>query len=348
MQARKDALDFIVIGAQKAGTTSLFEYLRLHPEVSLPAGKEAPFFSHDALYELGWSAYMRKLALTHPERKWGTVTTHYMVGGVYQSSVDNLATRAYDERTVPRRIHERLPDVRLIAILRDPVERALSHFRMRAMEGQEQRTWEQAVGELLRPEMLDRARRDPWEETGYVAWGEYGRILSGYLEVFAREQLLVVFTEELERDPASLLARVQEFIGVRADFRPSNIGTRYRVGAAERRFAWIGPYSPLSPQGLQRRLTASPRARQLWRLVPESTQRRIRHPYERLAFQVALWNRRGEPPASPAPPRAVPEPEVAQDELRRRLREHYAADAERLIACAGVRPPRLQPGELTR
>ncbi|HEV3048543.1 MAG TPA: sulfotransferase domain-containing protein [Solirubrobacteraceae bacterium] len=347
MEARKEILDFIVIGAQKAGTTSLFEYLRLHPEVSLPAGKEAPYFSHDALYELGWGAYMRKLALTHPERKWGTVTTHYMVGGVYQSSVENLAARVYDERTVPRRIHERLPEARLIAILRDPVERALSHFRMRSMEGQEPRSWERAVDELLAPEMLERARRDPREETGYVAWGEYGRILSGYLDVFAREQLLVIFTEELERDPAGLLARVQEFIGVRSDFQPSNIGTRYRVGAAERRFAWIGPYSPLSPQGLQRRLTASPRARRLWRRVPESMQRQVRHPYERFAFRVALWNRRGEPAASPAPALET-ERESAQEELRGRLREHYAADAELLIARTGVRPPWLHAGEPAR
>jgi hypothetical protein len=343
MPQAKDALDFIVIGAQKAGTTSLFEYLRLHPEISLPAGKEAPYFSHDALHALGWEAYMKKLALTHPQRRWGTVTGHYMVGGVYQSGVDNLSTRAYDERTVPRRIRERLPDVRLIAILRDPVERARSHFRMRAMEGKEQRSWEQAIDDLLTPEMLDRARRDPREATGYVTWGEYGRILSGYLDVFPREQLLIVFTEELERDPAALVARVQEHIGVSSDFLPSNLGTRYRVGTDQRRFAWLGPHARFSPHGLQRTLTASPRARTLWHRLPVSAKRRVRHPYERFALRVGLWNRRREPPAAQQPRAAASErgPDPGEDELRARLREHYRADAELLAARTDVRPPWL-------
>jgi hypothetical protein len=160
--AEKDLLDFIVIGAQKAGTTSLFQYLRYHPEISLPAGKEVPYFSHDALYARGWAAYMRNLAryeaISDPMRKWGTVTPQYMVGGVLQATADVAIKNNYDERTVPLRIHERLPDVRMIAILRDPVERALSHHRMAVMIGRERRSFDDVVGELLRPNALDRAR----------------------------------------------------------------------------------------------------------------------------------------------------------------------------------------------
>ena len=55
----KQSLDFIVIGAQKSGTTTLFEYLRRHPELFLPSGKEAPFFSHDSEWNEGWSEYVR-------------------------------------------------------------------------------------------------------------------------------------------------------------------------------------------------------------------------------------------------------------------------------------------------
>jgi hypothetical protein len=330
----KDVLDFIVIGAQKSGTTSLFEYLRLHPEISLPAGKEAPYFSHDPLYELGWGAYMRKLALVDPARKWGTVTPRYMAGGVSHSSVEGLSTSGYDERTIPQRIHERLPEARLIVILRDPVKRARSHHRMRTMEGREQRSFSDALDQLLRPEMLDRARQNPQDLNGYVTWGEYGRAIGGYLDVFPREQLLVTFTEELERDPAGLLARIHSFIGVRADFEPGNLGTRYRESATERRFSWLSPYSRFSPQGVQRSLAGSTRARALWDTLPEAAQRQLRHPYERFAYQVGLWNRRTQADAN-----GVGEAEP-RDATMARLREHYARDAEQLVRL-GVTPPWL-------
>src|SRR5438874_4830690 len=290
MQPAKDILDFIIIGAQKAGTTSLFEYLRLHPEISLPASKEAPYFSHDSMYSRGWPAYMRKIAFADPQRKWGTVTTRYMAGGVTGGAVNN---NNYDERTVPLRIRERLPKVRLIAILRDPVERAVSHHRMVLMDGREQRSFDDAVGELLRPDMLERARRHPRETTGYIVWGEYGRILAGYFDVFPREQILVVFTDELERAPAQLLRRVQEFIGVRADFEPDNLGARYRVGATVRDFSWkspsswMSPPSPLSPQRVKRALKSSPTARAVWHAIPASRQRRFGRLHERIVHQAA-------------------------------------------------------------
>ena len=134
MREAKDKLDFIVIGAQKAGTTSLFEHLKLHPEIALPRSKEAPFFSHDrgtpTPYTSGWTAYMERLIAEStsddPRRKWGTISTHYMVGTIFKPARGRRARRGYDERTIPARIYQQLPNVRLIAILRDPVEREIS------------------------------------------------------------------------------------------------------------------------------------------------------------------------------------------------------------------------------
>jgi hypothetical protein len=332
MQEKKAELDFIVVGVQKAGTTSLFEYLRQHPEISLPAGKEVPYFSHDALYALGWATYMRKLAIADPTHKWGTVTPHYLVGGVYQSTKKAELANSYDERTVPRRIRDQLPNVRLIAILRDPVERARSHHRMMAMEHLDSRSFDDAVDELLRPEALEHSRRHPRERTGYVAWGEYGRTLGGYFDVFAREQILVVFADELEQAPAELLRRIHAFIGVKSDFEPENLGVRYRVGASERRFDWLGPYAPLSPHGLKRALTGNSTARSIWHLIPESAKRRVRHPYERFALRFALWNRRPEEQGKTAQAAAVSATTLA------RLREHYAEDTERLAVLLGRSP----------
>jgi hypothetical protein len=260
-----------------------------------------------------------------------------MVGGVYESVGDVAVRDSYEERTVPLRIHECLPNVRLIAILRDPVERAVSHHRMAVMTGRERRSFDDAIGELLRPDALERSRRCPQESMGYIAWGEYGRILAGYFDVFRREQILVVFTDELERAPAQLLSRIQEFIGVRADFEPDNLGERYRVGAIERGFSWMSPSSwmsptsPLSPQGVQRALGRNAAARAAWHAIPQARQLRLRRPYERIARRAVLWNRRSPPNEA----RANAEPSL---ETLARLREHYAQDAAPLAVLLGMTP----------
>jgi hypothetical protein len=360
MPANKDTLDFIIIGAQKSGTTSLFQYLRHHPEIFIPVDKEVPYFSHDpTVTTVPWKTYMRNIAqhvaggdTTDPpdERlKWGTVTPHYTVGGVWERTDDHTAqAEPYDERTVPSRIQAQLPDVRLIAILRDPVARAVSHHRLFVRRGRERQTFDEAVAQLLRPDALEDARERPKQTTGYVTWGEYGRILSGYFDVFPREQMLVVFTEELERDPAQLLGRIQQFIGVSAEFEPANLGDRYNVGKAELGFhwtnpsTWLSPASPMSPQGVRRGVGANKVARALWRKVPRERQRRLLTPYERVGGRVARWNRR-------RPPKEVRANAQPSEETLARLREHYAQDGERLQSLLGVRPPWLAAdGEIAR
>jgi hypothetical protein len=325
----KETLDFVIVGAQKAGTTSLFEYLRRHPELSLPAGKEMPFFSDEDARGRGWDDYLRKaFAFAGPESKWGTATPQYMLGGLLDQPNPSSSGEVYGERTVPLRIHERAPAARLIAILRDPVERARSHHRMAAMEGIETRRFGEAIDELLRPEALEAARRQPSETTGYVVWGEYGRILEGYFDVFPREQILVLFTEELEHAPELLLRRIFEFLGVQSDFRPDNLGTKYRVGGAERRFSWLGTYSFLSPFAVQRALTRNTATRGLWHALPESRRRQIDRVFGRFVYRLDLWNRR-----------ADIEPVDPDGATFERLREHFAQDDRRLAALIGASPP---------
>src|SRR5690349_13410408 len=116
------ALDFIVIGAQKAGTTSLFEYLRRHLEIYLLSHKDAVYFSHDGEWARDWGEYLRhEFRFASPACKWGKVSPTYMVGGVYDAAIRDGEDRHDDERTVPLRIRDYLPEVRLVAILRDPV-----------------------------------------------------------------------------------------------------------------------------------------------------------------------------------------------------------------------------------
>jgi hypothetical protein len=334
LQPPKDILDFMIIGSQKAGTTSLFRYLRDHPEISMPATKEVPFFCSDSAYERGFSTYIHnltaELTVPDPARKWGTVTPHYMSGGVYRA--DGAADNGYDERTVPARIHECLPSVRLVAILRDPVERALAGHREGVMKGHDRRSFDDAIDELLRPAALEDARKRPRHtRTGYIAWGEYGRILTGYFDVFPSEQMLVVFTDELERAPAQVMRRIHEFIGVAADYEADNLGEKYNSGVAVREFSWsnpsswMSPYSPLSPQGVQLALRNNAAARAVWDALPGDAQQSLKRPYQRVARRVVRRNLHGDGdrvhPATLA-----------------RLREHYAPDAAQLSALLDVTP----------
>jgi hypothetical protein len=322
----KQVLDFIVIGAQKSGTTSLFEYLRRHPGLCLPAAKEVPYFSHDANYGSDWSEYLRKaFAFADPACQWGTVTPQYTVGGIYDAAreADGSPIES-DERTVPLRIHDRLPQVRLIAILRDPVQRARSHHAMAAMNGWDTRPFPEAVRELLGADALLSARRTANETTGYVVWGEYGRILAGYLEAFPREQLLVLFTNELRDQPQAVLRRVFEFIGVDPEFVPDNLGTNYRESGASRRVGW------LDLNTLQAAASSNAAVRGLWHALPEPARRRVDTRFDRLNYLLSLWNRRSGSAG------AEPDPETETD---RALREHYAPDAVRLAELFDVTAP---------
>lgn len=327
--AVKDTLDFIVIGAMKSGTTSLFEHLRRHPELHLPPSKEDPFFSHPAMYARGWQTYMdRSFFGADPALKWGTVTGQYMVGGLWDEPSPGTDGDAYGERTVPARIRERVPDARLIAILRDPVERARSYHRMALLNRWDDRPFEQAIDELLRPEALEESRRRPRQTTGYVTWGEYGRILAGYLAVFPREQILVTFTDELEQDPMRLLRRIYEFIGVRSDFVADSIGVRYRAGATKQRIRLLGFQSPLNVWRIQRALAGNAVAKQLWHAIPERGRRQIDRVVARAGYEIDLWNRRAE------------DGPVDFDRVTlERLRAHYAPDTDRLAALLGSHPP---------
>jgi hypothetical protein len=325
----KETLDFIIIGAQKAGTTSLFEHLRRHPELSLPDGKEVPFFSNEEARRRGWGDYMgRAFAFADPSAKWGTATPQYMLGGLLDQPNPSVEGDRHDEQTVPLRIRERAPDVRLIAILRDPVERARSHHRMMLMEGLERRPFDEAIRQLLRPEALESARREPRETSGYVAWGEYGRILAGYFEVFSDERILVLFTDELDNAPELLLRRVFRFLGVRDDFTPDDLGTKYRVGGAARRLSWLGNYAALNPLALQRALTRNQAAKALWHALPESRRRQADSVFGRVVYRLDLWNRRTDSETA--------DPDSATLEA---LREHFAGDHDLLARLIGKAPP---------
>ena len=321
-----EAIDFLVIGAPKSGTTSLFEYLRGHPEIDLPPDKEAPYFSDDRIYgEVAWEEYVRR-AFPAPKRGRlsGTITPHYMSPVTGVSAGGAPASAGYDDYTLPRRIHERLPSVRLIAILRDPVERAYSHHIQETRLGFESRPFAAAVDELIQPGALAHSRSQSTRTDCYVVLGEYGRILKAYYDVFPRDRILVLFTETLAREPLQVLRRIYGFLGVTPDVEPRNLGKRYNVSAAEVKL------SRISPATLVRVASSNPATQAVWRSLPEARKSAVLGWYRRLDFRFKTWNRRAA---------AVNQPPAEDSAALERLRDHYAPDGRLLAKLLGYPPP---------
>jgi hypothetical protein len=229
--------DFLVIGAQKAGTTALYAYLRWHPGIGGPSWKEVSFFDRHWQRGEGWyrGHFPNALRGWLAERSNGR---RLRVGEASPSYVFHPLA--------PQRVHDLVPDVRLIALVRNPVDRAYSHYQHQARIGEEQRPFELAIEqeeELLAPE-LERMLADPsydselYRRFSYVSRGRYLEQLERWLRFFPRDQLLVLAADDLAERPAEVLAEVLRFAGLPSaaglSLRSENVGRYERMQAAQR------------------------------------------------------------------------------------------------------------------
>jgi hypothetical protein len=196
----------LIIGAQKSGTTSLFNYLVRHPDVLPSLRKEVHYF--DFNYDRGLKWYRAHFPYTHQLRR-GTLTLD--ASPYYQ--VHPL---------VPQRAAELLPGVKLVALLRNPVDRALSHYQHEVRGGRETLSFAEAIEK--EPERLageeKRLREDPsyysynHHRYSYMQRGLYVEQLRRWVEHFPRSQLLVLQAESLFRAPAEVTGDVYRFLGL--------------------------------------------------------------------------------------------------------------------------------------
>jgi hypothetical protein len=282
-------IGFLIIGAPKAGTTSLFEYMRVHPQIHMPAEKEVYFFNIDRNYRRGMSWYLETVLRQAPhDAVCGEATTEYMSGVPYADDQGDQTADSLDrkelEEVIPRRIKQALPDVKLICVLRDPVKRTYSHYRMLALGRDESRSFEEAVNQLIDPASLEHARVARTRLNGYIVNGEYARLLAGFLRVFPREHLKVIFSDDLAQRPAETLADLFEFIGVADDFVPDNVNTRYRAAAVKQRIPglnlviWQAGFARVRP------------LRALWHALPWRLRKAVDSAYNVTNYRVEMWN----------------------------------------------------------
>ena len=198
--------NFIIIGAAKSGTTTLFRHLRSHPDVFLAPGKEIHYFDDQFHKGLGW--YKGHFCEVADERAIGEATPGYM----------------YFEEA-PMRMAEVVPDAKLIAILRNPVDRAYSHYWHERVRGREKLEFADAIA--AEPERLADGEQRSLHYYSYGDRGRYVYQLQRVCQFYPRESLLVLLLEELHDTPLESVHSAYRFLGVDDSFIPPNLGAVY-------------------------------------------------------------------------------------------------------------------------
>jgi hypothetical protein len=189
----------VIIGAQKAGTTSLHRYLSEHPDVGVPNAKEVHYFSIRSDNHMDW------------------YRAHFPLQGEAPIVLESSPSYLFHPRAAER-VHRALPQVKLIALLRNPVDRAYSQHQMNFRKGIEPLSFEEAIA--AEPERLRQSEAssdEDWRTMSYIAYlkrGLYAEQLQHWLELFPREQLLILRSEAFFQRPEEGVQRTLDFLGL--------------------------------------------------------------------------------------------------------------------------------------
>jgi hypothetical protein len=213
--------DFVIIGAAKAGTTSLYRVLSQHPDIFMSTPKEPEFFARDDIYSQGIDSYARLFESASPTQLCGEASTLYSLSPLFPLA----ATR----------IRQHVPNVKLIYVLREPVARAYSYY-LQQVKNRQNATQDPVVHrsfeECLFPHNYPgRASRDaflapfkghlPDDPALFIAGSDYPVQIGAYLAHFERSQMHFVLFEDLMSKPTAALAGILDFLGLDPNRMPS-------------------------------------------------------------------------------------------------------------------------------
>jgi Sulfotransferase family len=292
---------FLVIGAARSGTTALYQHLAEHPALFLTEPKEPHYYALagtvPAFTGPGDKQTINRLAVTDPDR----YRSLYLAARPDQVRGEASVSTLYYPQAITR-VREEVPDARLICMLRDPVDRAFSGYGFMRSRGFEPcPTFEEALADEAR--RIDAGWHHIWHYTGM---SRYGGQVRHVLDVFPREQVLLLRYEDMVADADAVLARVHTFLGV--PVLPSSVEPDpHRSGEPRSRFLGrvVGTHHPLKqvlspfvPLALRRRIRREVVRRNIVRsTVREETRRALVETFlddlellERLTgFDLATW-----------------------------------------------------------
>jgi hypothetical protein len=193
---------FLIVGAMRSGTTTLFDQLRASPTVFMPPTKELHFF--DRHFDRGINWYSQQFEGARADQGIGEATPSYL-----------------GDARVPPRMAATLPSAKLIAMLRDPIERAYSHYWMNRARGVEPRSFDSAIEDELSGKLTAVSEGHVYD---YIGRGRYLEHLLKLCEFYERSQLLVLLLDDMRADPSGTYESVCSFLGVDCRFVPPRLG----------------------------------------------------------------------------------------------------------------------------
>jgi hypothetical protein len=268
--------NFLILGAAKAGTTSLCDILRQHPQVYFPLYKETTFFSNDSYFNLGMNWYLNTFF---------NKTDNYLACG--EASPDYLY---WAEKTAPR-IHENLGSetVRFIIILREPVSRAYSWYWNMVKEGNEDLSFENAIE--AEPTRLKKHHEFLYKNGqmtyGYLRGGRYAEQIGYFLSLFPRENFLFLLFDDLSNQFEVVSFQLKSFLKIESDFvlepAHSNPATRSLNHKLQK---WIRKQSPI--KDIFRKITTPKQRFQIKELALKLNNRPFSYPPLPRSTAIAL------------------------------------------------------------
>lgn len=220
--------NFLVVGAAKAGTTSLYAHLGQHPDVFMTALKEPRFFAYEGEEPQSFAGPGSERLITSIVRTRGEYEALF-VQAQGESAIGESSPAYLYSPVAARRIQEVIPHAKIVAVLRDPAERAHSHWVDNVGSG-----WEPVRDFTAALDLAEERRRaNWWRKWDYIGHGFYGEQLRRYFRVFPREQIRVFLFEDLVNGWESRRAELLEFLEVDPLLGPRALGRENR-GAVPR------------------------------------------------------------------------------------------------------------------
>ena len=204
--------DFLVIGSQKSGTSSLFQVLRRHPDVFVPEVKEVNYYFWDHIYARGPAWYGQQFATAKLDALCGDMSPGYIC-----------------HPRSPERIYRDLPNVKLIVTLRDPIERAYSQYWDNRRRLREPDRFEDLLARHSHQTFVPGLKN-------YFSRGVYSVYLERYFKLFPRENILVLWFSDLRRDAEQFFGQCLDFLGLERNFE-----TEWMSRQANQRRIFLNP-----------------------------------------------------------------------------------------------------------
>jgi hypothetical protein len=209
-------INFLVVGAEKCATTSLFKYLNEHPEISMPPQKEIGFFARDNEYEKGKDWYEgnfpNKSSKESNKMILGEVSPQYMF--TFQA---------------PFRIKKHYPHTKIIMILRNPIDRAFSAYKMLSNRKTLNMSFSDAIKDFIKVNENKMLFGD-FKTVNFLEAGHYSLMVKRYTDLFPRENIFIAFTEDLDSQPDILMTRIYDFLSVEKNFNNTLIKKKFHEG----------------------------------------------------------------------------------------------------------------------